>query len=110
MKAFHLMQSFLQMIRFCFLLCMTFKLLLILVFFMVFLCIQGVEKGCIGNKWVNKDLERISQWATPWKMIFNPDTTKQAQEVIFSCKFKNRFILHYCLIIQMLLGHLPKIT
>ena len=32
----------------------------------------------------NKYLERISNWATQWKMNFNPDTTKQAQEVIFS--------------------------
>ena len=35
---------------------------------------------------LNKDLERISKWATQWKMNFNPDTTKQAQEVIFSRK------------------------
>ena len=33
---------------------------------------------------LNKDLERISNWATQWKMNFNPDTIKQAQEVIFS--------------------------
>ena len=31
---------------------------------------------------LNKDLERISNWATQWKMNFNPDTTKQAQEVL----------------------------
>ena len=35
----------------------------------------------------NKDLERIS-WTTQWKMNFNPDTTKQAKEVIFSRKMK----------------------
>ena len=35
---------------------------------------------------LNKYLERISQWATQWKMNFNPDTTKQAQEVNFSRK------------------------
>ena len=33
---------------------------------------------------LNKVLERISNWATQWKMNFNPDTIKQAQEVIFS--------------------------
>ena len=33
---------------------------------------------------LNEDLERKSNWATQWKMKFNPDTTKQAQEVIFS--------------------------
>ena len=35
---------------------------------------------------LNKDLERISNWAAQWKMNFYPDTTKHAQEVIFSCK------------------------
>ena len=33
---------------------------------------------------LDKDLERISKWATHWKTNFNPDTTKQAQEVTFS--------------------------
>ena len=59
---------------------------------------------------LNKDLERISKWATQWKMNFNPDSTKQAQEVIFSRKLKKRFILHYYLIMPVLLGHLPKNT
>ena len=35
---------------------------------------------------LNKDLERINNWATHWEMNFNPDTTKQAQEVTFSRK------------------------
>ena len=30
------------------------------------------------------DLKRTSGWADQWKMMFNPDTTKQAQEVLFS--------------------------
>ena len=33
---------------------------------------------------LNNDLRNISKWAYQWKMIFNPDLTKQAQEVIFS--------------------------
>ena len=37
---------------------------------------------------LNKDSERISNWHSLWKMNFNPDTTKQAQEVIFSRKVK----------------------
>ena len=37
-----------------------------------------------------RNLERISKWATQWKMNFNPDTTKQAQEVIFSLKSKEK--------------------
>ena len=35
---------------------------------------------------MNMDLEKISLWAYQWKMSFNPDISKQAQEVIFSKK------------------------
>ena len=38
-----------------------------------------------SNK-LNDDLSKISQWAYQWKMSFNPDVTKQAQEVTFSRK------------------------
>ena len=31
---------------------------------------------------------KVSDWAFKWKIIFNPDITKQAQEVIFSRKIK----------------------
>ena len=34
----------------------------------------------------NYDLLKISQWAYKWKMIFNPDASKQAQEIVFSRK------------------------
>ena len=34
----------------------------------------------------NNDLKEINKWAFQWKMSFNPDPTKQAQEVIFSRK------------------------
>ena len=37
---------------------------------------------------LNKHLKMIHNWAFQWKMIFNPDPTKQAQEVISSCKTK----------------------
>ena len=37
---------------------------------------------------LNEDLKKISEWAFQWKMIFNPDASKQAQEVIFSRKIK----------------------
>ena len=40
---------------------------------------------------LNEDLEKINDWTTKWKMSFNLDPTKQAQEVIFSCKIKNPF-------------------
>ena len=38
---------------------------------------------------LNKDLKTINEWAFQWKMSFNPDPNKQAQEVIFTRKSKN---------------------
>ena len=35
---------------------------------------------------LNRDLTKISNWVFQWKMRFNPDPYKQAQEVIFSRK------------------------
>ena len=35
---------------------------------------------------LNHDLDVIRQWAHQWKLQFNPDPTKQATEVLFSCK------------------------
>ena len=35
---------------------------------------------------LNSDLSKIIDWAFQWKMNFNPDPNKQAQEVIFSRK------------------------
>ena len=35
---------------------------------------------------LNHDLNIILQWAYQWKMKFNPDPSKQATEVLFSCK------------------------
>ena len=37
---------------------------------------------------LNKDFDNIWGWAEQWKMSFNLDPTKQAQEVIFSTKIK----------------------
>ena len=37
---------------------------------------------------LKKDLEMIHNWTFQWKLNFNPDPTKQAQEVIFSRKTK----------------------
>ena len=33
---------------------------------------------------LNHDLVKIYEWAFQWKKKFNPDLTKQAQEIIFS--------------------------
>ena len=35
---------------------------------------------------LNSNLSKINEWALQWKMNFNPDPTKQAQEIIFSRK------------------------
>ena len=35
---------------------------------------------------MNRDLSIIQLWAHQWKMEFNPDPTKQATGVLFSCK------------------------
>ena len=37
---------------------------------------------------LNKDLEIIDNWVFQWKLNFNPESTKQTQEVIFSRKTK----------------------
>ena len=36
---------------------------------------------------LNYDLIRVREWAFQWKMRFNPELSKQAQEVIFTRKF-----------------------
>ncbi len=38
-----------------------------------------------------QDLETVSNWGHQWKMVFNPDITKQAIEVIFSVKKKKPY-------------------
>ena len=35
---------------------------------------------------LNHDLTKITDWAFQWKMLFNPDITKQAKEIVFSRK------------------------
>ena len=49
----------------------------------LFTCVKGVDET--HEKLVN-DLQTVTSWAHQWKMIFNPDLTKQAIEVIFSIK------------------------
>ena len=35
---------------------------------------------------LNEDLSKISQWGYKWKMLFNPEASNQAQEIVFSRK------------------------
>ena len=45
-----------------------------------------VHDSTLSSVSLNNDLLKISQWAYQWKMTFNPDVSKQAQEVVFSSK------------------------
>ena len=42
-----------------------------------------------SQRLLEQDLKTISAWGHQWKMVFNPDITKQAVEIIFSVK-KNK--------------------
>ena len=48
-----------------------------------------VKDPVISANELNHDLNIINQWAYQWKMEINPDASKQATEVLFSCK-RNR--------------------
>ena len=45
-----------------------------------------MKNNNLSTDQLNSDLEKIFNWAHQWKMSFNPDPKKQAQEVIFSRK------------------------
>ena len=49
----------------------------------LFTCVKGVN---LTHDKLVKDLQAVTSWAYQWKMVFNPDMSKQAVEVIFSCK------------------------
>ena len=48
-----------------------------------------VQDPNISANELNHDLHLIQKWAHQWKLEFNPDPTKQATQMIFSCK-KNK--------------------
>ena len=50
---------------------------------------------------LNSDLVKTKRWAFQWRMSFNTDPKKQAQEVIFSRNLKQYRIPHWYLIIIM---------
>ena len=64
LKAFHQLPNYLLMIDLSFLLSVT----------------------NVSADQMNKDLDKISEWAYQWMMSFNPDIFKQAQEITFSKK------------------------
>ena len=50
-----------------------------------------VQNANTTAKELNNDLVKINRWAYQWKMSFNLDPSKQAQEVIFSRKTKKEY-------------------
>ena len=48
-----------------------------------------IRDPIISASELNHDLELISKWAAQWKMSFNPDPTKPAEEILFSVKRKS---------------------
>ena len=57
-----------------------------------------------------KELETVSNWGYQWKMVFNPDITKQAVEVIFSVKKKKHVIqISISMVYQLLVRITPSI-
>ena len=54
----------------------------------LFAAVKNVDAS---NFDLNNDVKKIDEWAFQWKMNFNPDPTKQAQELIFSRKSKPLF-------------------
>ena len=49
----------------------------------LFSTVQDITTSTVS---LNNDLTKISEWAVQWKMNFNPDPNKQAQELLFSRK------------------------
>ena len=45
-----------------------------------------VHYSAASSGFLNDDLLKISRWVYQWRMIFNPDASKQAQEIVFSRK------------------------
>ena len=45
-----------------------------------------VKDPRISANELNHDLDIIHKWAHQWKLEFNPDPTKQATEILLSCK------------------------
>ena len=47
-----------------------------------------IHDSVITTVELNSDLSRKKKWTFQWKISFNPDPNKQAQEIIFSRKLK----------------------
>ena len=45
-----------------------------------------VKDATFSDTQLNNDLNKVSKWAFQWKILFNPDPSKQAIEIFFSHK------------------------
>ena len=55
----------------------------------LFTRVEGVD---LTHENIIKNLQTVTNWEYQWKMVFNPDLSKQAIEVIFSVKKNNPII------------------
>ena len=53
----------------------------------LFSTVQNITTSTVS---LNNDLTKISEWAVQWKMNFNPDPSKPAQELLFSRKTSSK--------------------
>ena len=53
----------------------------------LFSIVQGFPTSTAS---LNNDLTKISEWTLQWKMNFDPDPSKQAQELLFSQKASSK--------------------
>lgn len=47
-----------------------------------------IHDSLLSAKMLNDGLDKINKWEIQWKMSFNLDTSKQAQEVVYSRTIK----------------------
>ena len=62
------------------------------------------------TKQICEDLDKIKEWAFQWKMCFNPDPSKQAEEVIFIRKGKSLCIYQFSIMTNQFNKFHYKIT
>ena len=53
----------------------------------LFSTVQDITTSTVS---LNNDLTKISEWAVQWKVNFNPDPSKQAQELLFGRKTSSK--------------------
>ena len=63
-----------------------------------------VKNPVVSAKRLQHDLDLITEWAYQWKMSFNPDLTKPAEEILFSHKKIDLIIHLFSLTITRLKG------